>query len=124
MNTFVLVHSPVVGPSTWQWVAETLVARGHRVIVPTVTGGTTSRGWEAFADAVASQMDKASHAVLVGHSGAGPLLPQIAARARSRPAALVFVDAGICPEAGEAELMPSKFLIELKALASDGLLPK
>jgi pimeloyl-ACP methyl ester carboxylesterase len=124
MSTFVLVHSPLVGPSTWRWVAETLVARGHRVTVPTVTEVTTSRGWEAFADAVASRIDEANHAVLVGHSGAGPLLPQIASRARSRPAGLVFVDAGISSDAGETKLMPSDFLIGLKALATDGLLPK
>jgi hypothetical protein len=36
----------------------------------------------------------------------------------------VFVDAGVPPTRGDAELMPSEFLIGLRALADDGMLPK
>ena len=121
--SFILVHSPVAGPGTWRWVAETLAARGHRVTVPAVSAKEASLGWEAFADSVAAQAGREDHAVLVGHSGAGPLLPQIRARARWEPDALVFVDAAVPPEAGEAELVPSGFLAELRGMARDGLLP-
>ena len=31
---FVLLHSPLVGPATWRWVAEALRASGHHVAVP------------------------------------------------------------------------------------------
>lgn len=125
-SSFVLVHSPLVGPSTWRWVAEELEARGHRVMVPVVPGAVTSLGWEAFVDSVAVQLDneEEEHAVLVGHSGAGPLLPQVRARARREPSALVFVDAGVPPETDDAELMPGELLSELRAMACDGVLPR
>lgn len=116
MRAFVLVHSPLVGPATWRWVAETLARRGHRVTVPAASPAT---GWEDFADSVAAQIG--NHSVLVGHSGAGPLLPQIAARATAD--ALVFVDAGVPPEVGTADLMPPEMLADLRATASDGVLP-
>src|SRR5215211_8126179 len=31
---FLLVHSPVVGPVTWQWVSDALVSRGHTTALP------------------------------------------------------------------------------------------
>ncbi|MGB6455211.1 MAG: alpha/beta fold hydrolase [Streptosporangiaceae bacterium] len=118
MTAFVLVHSPVTGPSTWRWVAADLVAQGHRVFVPAV-GAVSS--WSEFADAVAAQAGQLGDAVLVGHSGAGPLLPQIAARTDAGP--LIFVDADIPPDTGEASLMPAEILAELRTNAVDGLLP-
>jgi hypothetical protein len=118
MTAFVLVHSPVTGPSTWRWVAAELTARGHRVCVPAVP---SVRRWQEFADSVATQVEAGDHAVLVGHSGAGPLLPQIAARIGGGP--LIFVDAGIPPDTGQAGLMPAEILAELRALAMDGMLP-
>jgi hypothetical protein len=59
--------------------------------------------------------------VLVGHSGAGPLLPRIAARIGAGP--LIFVDADIPPDSGEATLMPAEILGALREMAVDGLLP-
>lgn len=124
MRRFVLVHSPVVGPSTWQWVGEALVAHGHTVQVPAVSQDVTRQGWQAFADAMAAQADWEGLTVLVGHSGAGPLLPQIQARSRREPGPLVFVDAGLPPEAEDAELMPAGLMAELRAMAIDGILPR
>jgi hypothetical protein len=118
MTAFVLVHSPVTGPSTWRWVAAELTARGHGVSVPAVPA---VRRWQEFADSVARQVEHGEHAVLVGHSGAGPLLPQIAARIGGGP--LIFVDADIPPDTGEASLMPAEILAELRAMAVDGMLP-
>jgi hypothetical protein len=59
--------------------------------------------------------------VLVGHSGAGPLLPQIASRAAT--SGLIFVDSDVPPETADARLMPDKILAEVQGLAADGLLP-
>lgn len=64
MASFVLGHSPLVGPSTWRWVAEELGSRGHRVVVPVVPQAVTSEGWEAFVDSVASQAGDTDHAIL------------------------------------------------------------
>jgi hypothetical protein len=122
-RSFALVHSPVVGPTTWRWVADILTAQGFRVVVPVVPATVTSRGWEAFVDTVCAQIDPNEAVVLVGHSGAGPLLPQIAARLATPPAALIFVDAGLALESGEAELLPPDALAQLRAIARDGLLP-
>jgi hypothetical protein len=77
--------------------------------------------WPEFADAIAAQVRHGDQAVLVGHSGAGPLLPQIAARIGAGP--LIFVDADIPPDAGETSLMPAEILAALRATAVDGLLP-
>ena len=101
MAAFVLVHSPVTGPSTWRWVADELSARGHRVSVPAVPPAATALGWSAFVGAVGALSAGIDGPVLVGHSGAGPLLPRIGTRLRAK--ALVFVDADIPPEAGEAK---------------------
>lgn len=62
--------------------------------------------------------------VLVGHSGAGPLLPVIASRMAPPPRRLVFVDAGVPPDHGDARLVPAEHLGSLRALAADGLLPR
>ena len=123
MSVFVLVHSPLVGPSTWHWVAEELRNCGHTVTVAAVPQAVTRQGWQAFADCVAAQASHASQCVLVGHSGAGPLLPQIAQRARCTTDAMVFVDAGLPPDSGAAELVPAAMLADLQALAVDGILP-
>ncbi|HXB46400.1 MAG TPA: alpha/beta fold hydrolase [Streptosporangiaceae bacterium] len=121
MGAFVLVHSPVTGPSTWRWVADELAARGHRVTVPAVPPAATALGWAAFVGAVSALSAGARNPVLVGHSGAGPLLPRIGTRIRAR--ALVFVDADIPPEAGQTTLVPDEFLEFLRGLANGGVLP-
>ena len=121
MGAFVLVHSPVTGPSTWRWVASELAARGHEVAVPAVPPAATALGWAGFVGAVGALAAGLRDPVVVGHSGAGPLLPRIAARIRAR--AVVFVDADIPPEAGAAGLVPDEFLEFLRGLASGGVLP-
>jgi hypothetical protein len=121
MGNFVLVHSPVTGPSTWRWVAEELTARGHRVVVPPVPPAATALGWSAFVGAVGALAAGHDSPVLVGHSGAGPLLPRIGTRLNAR--ALVFVDAGVPPEVGETTVVPDEFLEFLRGLANDGVLP-
>lgn len=118
VTAFVLVHSPVTGPGTWRWVAAELAARDHQVFVPAV--GAVRR-WQEFADAVSAQVGQQVDAVLVGHSGAGPLLSQIGARTGARR--LVCVDADIPPEHGDAELMPAAILAELRRMTVGGVLP-
>jgi hypothetical protein len=121
MADFVLVHSPVTGPSTWQQVAAELTGRGHRVVLPATPPAATSLGWAAFVGSVVALARGLHSPVLVGHSGAGPLLPQIADRLDA--SALVFVDSDVPPESGDAPLVPPDFLEFLRELAQGGRLP-
>jgi hypothetical protein len=60
--------------------------------------------------------------VLVGHSGAGLLLPVIADAVTVEVAALVFVDSFLPTAAGRVPLGPPAFMDQLRELASDGVL--
>jgi hypothetical protein len=102
VQTFVLVHSPLVGPSTWELVAGELRARGFRVVVPALPNERAGEPyWRQHAGAVAAQVpDAVASLVLVGHSGACPLLPAIGAAINGQIAAYVFVD-------GDLPLVPT-----------------
>lgn len=108
---YVLIHSPLVGPLTWQLVAEELRRRGADVFVPTLTEKADSPApfWQQHATAVAMAVARLTvdqPLVLVGHSGAGPLLPAIRQALPNPIAAYLFVDAGIPrPNATRLELM-------------------
>ncbi len=121
VSSFVLIHSPLVGPTTWSWVANELGKYGHHVIVPSLLRAATSGSWEACVDAVVAAAEPGVPHVLVGHSGAGPLLPVIANQLN--PSRLVFVDASLPPTDGESALAPEQFLGALTGFAQDGLLP-
>jgi hypothetical protein len=121
---FVLVHSPLVGPLTWSWVADDLRQRGHQVALPSLVPAASSGSWEACVEAVVSHVPRDLEAVLVGHSGAGPLLPVIAEALSRLPSRHVFVDAALPPEGGDAPLVPAEFLDALRTLAHDGILPR
>jgi hypothetical protein len=125
VTTFVLVHSPLVGPGTWSRVAKELSERDHHTVVPSLVDGATTGSWRVCVDAVAAQAQTFEAPVLVGHSGAGPLLPLIADGLKIKPAQLVFVDAPLPPSSGETALVPAEFKERLRALThDDGMLPK
>lgn len=117
----VLVHSPLLGPSTWRWVGEQLADRGHEVAVPDLRAAASTGDPQAFVTAAAAGAHEAP-ALLVGHSGAGWLLPCIGDAMSVRPQRLVFVDAGIPPCAG-GTTVSADFLPQLRRLARRGLLP-
>src|SRR5690348_10863600 len=99
-DLIVLVHSPLVGPFTWSLVVGQLQAAGIDVLVPelTDTGRTPPPYWQQQAlsmrQALAS-VPQARSLVLVGHSGAGALLPAFARAIRHPVKAYLFVDAGL-----------------------------
>jgi thioesterase domain-containing protein len=104
---FVLIHSPLVGPSTWSLVADMLARKGFKTIVPTLGNENPSLPyWEQHATEVAEALKAISRdipLILAGHSGAGPLLPAIRQLAKRDVAAYIFVDAGI-PLNGRSQL--------------------
>ncbi|MBW3663660.1 MAG: alpha/beta hydrolase [Actinobacteria bacterium] len=104
----VLVHSPLVGPSSWALAAEVLGARGFDVALPdlTVVASSPPPQWEAFVEvAVAGAASLTGPTAVVGHSGAGAFLPEIADRVSD--AHMVFVDAVLPPGAGVHETPPA-----------------
>lgn len=126
MTCFVLVHSPLVGPATWHPVRDTLRARGHRAIVPSLTHVLGGAGpyFPALANAAADAVDVDEPVVLVGHSGAGPLLPAVTDALATPVAVAVFVDAGL-PHPGRNwfDTAPRELVDQLRTLARDGMLP-
>ena len=121
----VLLHSPLVAPAIWEAVAPDLRARGHDVAVPDLTpclaGGPSY--YARFADCVAGAINSEfSNPFLVVHSGAGALVPVIAAR--TALAGAIFVDA-LLPHPGRTwfETAPPQLAARLRGLAQDGRLP-
>lgn len=100
-RVLVLAHSPLTGPAAWGDLPQALRAGGHRVVVLNVTDDTAAPYAARYVARAALQVaaaDPAGPVVLVGHSGAGYLLPQIGAARRSarQPVAgYVFLDAGV-----------------------------
>lgn len=103
-----LIHSPLVGPYTWSLVADELNGRGITAVLPPLDDqNETSRPlWQQHVSAAVQDLAGLSEdvpLVLVGHSGAGPLLPAIRWAMERPVAAYLFVDAGI-PRDGASRL--------------------
>jgi hypothetical protein len=121
---FALFHSPLVGPTTWRWVAGSLVAAGHDVAVPDLRDTAVSGDPDLLIAAAATAVPpRWSTPILVGHSGFGSILPSVAERLGGRALRIVFVDAGLPPCEGPATAS-ADFLDHLRGLAIDGVLPK
>lgn len=126
-----LVHSPLVGALTWQPVAGRLERLGHHVLTPSLAGVFAREGpfRSAFASAAAEALRSsgAREAVLVVHSGAGTLLPDIAAeaeKAKVSVAGAVLVDAALPhPGLSWTESAPEELRDQVRAMAKDGFLP-
>ena len=97
---YVLIHSPLVGPLTWRPVYQEMTGRGIQAITPTLIDNSNSGipFWTQHAESIAQNLRGLSLAyrlVLVGHSGAGPLLPVIRQFLNHPIEAYIFVDAGV-----------------------------
>jgi hypothetical protein len=114
--SFVLIHSPSVGPRTWQPVAHRLTERGWEATVPSLLR-VADQGPPFWAE-------QGLGVVLVAHSNAGLFLPVIAAALPGQVLGCVFVDAAIPPAAGAAPVAPPELLALLRDKASGGLLPR
>ena len=101
--TTVLVHSPLTGPEAWGLLPSVLRDRGHDVVVVDVPDDDAPPYASRYVARAALQVREAcgdARVTLVGHSGAGYLLPLLgnARRAARAPvAAYVFLDAGLPP---------------------------
>src|SRR5262249_4453414 len=104
MSTFVLVHGAWHGGWCWQRVSERLVAAGHRVFCPTLTGlgeraHLLSREVDLgtpISDVIGLiEAEELAEIVLVGHSYGGIVITGVAARAKGRLRQLVYLDSAI-----------------------------
>ncbi len=97
---YVMIHSPLVGPLTWQLVRREMQQRGLTVIVPELIDhpDSTRPFWQQHAGSIAGSLTlipQNRDIVWVAHSGAGPLLPILSTMMEHSIVAYVFVDAGI-----------------------------
>jgi hypothetical protein len=120
-----LVHSPLVGRATWDLVAADLAGRGYQVAVPDLTGTVAagppycSRQAEVIASSAAGEP-----AILVGHSGAGPLLAAAGAII-GQVRGYLFADAGLpVPGRRWMDTVPPGLAAQLREMAdAQGWLP-
>jgi pimeloyl-ACP methyl ester carboxylesterase len=129
MPMLVLLHSPLVGPLTCQPAAASLHAAGYHVAVPSLSG-VVEGGPPSYRRLAVWVAETIRHAnppgavVLVGHSGAGALLPAAAQATDTPVAAVVFVDAVLPhPELSWFDTAPPALRRQLGGLARDGRLP-
>jgi hypothetical protein len=117
-GTVVLLHSPLVGVESWGALPGALARGGVAVLAPRVDGDDRPPYARRYAEAAAAAVLAAAtrpapRLVLVGHSGAGPLLPAVGAALRAGglpPGGYLFCDAGLPPASGaggQARLPPA-----------------
>jgi hypothetical protein len=121
-----MIHSPLVGSSTWHPCADLLRQAGYDVAVPSLTDALASGPpyHERMADHLAAAVPTNAEVVaMVAHSGAGALVPAVATRLHARCYG-IFVDA-ILPHPGQNwfETAPPELRAHLHTLVRDGMLP-
>src|SRR5260370_1784911 len=113
-----LVHSPLVGPATWDLVAAELAGRGCEVGVPDLTGTVTAGPPYCLHQAqVIARSASGRPAILIGHSGAGPLLAAVGA-ITGQVRGYIFVDARL-PTPGQTWMhtVPPALSAQLREIA-------
>jgi len=130
MAAIVLAHSPLTGPQAWGPLPDALRMAGATVIVLDTDDRTPPYAASYVADAARqiTAAEPAGSVVLVAHSGAGYLLPQIGATqraARRQVAGYVFFDAGVPHARGATRLgllrvEDTEFAAELEAVLDAG----
>lgn len=122
-TTFILVHSPLVGPGTWLAVARRLASRGHVAHIPSIRLDDIDAPYDvAIAGGISAQVGEGPPAILALHSGAGALAPAIARRVPLT--GVIFLDA-VLPTPGRSwfDTAPRSLGEHLRDLARDGTLP-
>lgn len=125
---FLLLHSPLLGPYSLRPLAGELTRLG--VAAEAAAWPRLSTVGEAYyptlAGSLAAAIDGAGGGpvVLAAHSGAGALVPALAAQLRTAVAGVVFVDA-ILPHPGRSwfDTAPKEMREQLRAGAQMGQLP-
>ena len=125
---FVLLHSPLLGPISWLGVAEELRRRGQSAEAPPWLRLSDIGGayYPALAGAMAAGLaQRPEPVILVAHSGAGALIPELARMAPGKVVGVIFADA-ILPHPGRSwfDTAPPEMAERLRAGAQMGDLPR
>jgi len=129
MATFVLVHGAWHGSWCWARVRRALIAAGHEVFTPTLSGvGERSHALSPDIDLQMHVADVANlirweeldRVILCGHSYGGCVISGVAEAVGDRIAALVYLDAFLCGD-GESlhDLLPDEAREQQLSLARD-----
>jgi hypothetical protein len=120
-----LIHSPLVGPATWRGAAQGLRALGYpRVETPDASAWEVEPPYYGgLASRITAGLDGGPW-VVVGHSGAGGLLPAIAEALPGGAGMMIFVDA-VLPHPGKAwvDTAPPALSPMLRERAKGGFAP-
>ncbi|BCB88165.1 alpha/beta hydrolase [Phytohabitans suffuscus] len=130
MESAFVVHSLLLGPSTWAPVAARLMASGVVTVVPSLVDAADADVppfWPRVAtmveDAV-SCLPRGQPVVLVAHSNAGLLVPVIVQAARRPVAGCLFVDASLPSRTGPTPAASPGRLAYLRTMAVEVRLPR
>ncbi|MBE9373584.1 hypothetical protein IQ251_03880 [Saccharopolyspora sp. HNM0983] len=125
--TAVLVHSPFLGPTSLRPLADRFDAGDRPALVPDLRAAVANDPVHPQLTALVADAVRTvdGPAVLIGHSGAGPLLPGFAAALPQPPSALVYLDAGL-PTPGQSwlDITPARLADQLHQHARGPLLPR
>jgi len=125
---FLLLHSPLLGPYSLRALAGELARLGHEAEAPAwpKLSSVADGYYPTLAGSLAATIDggRGGPVVLAAHSGAGALVPAVAAQLRTPVAGVVFVDA-ILPHPGRSwfDTAPAEMRDQLRAGAQMGQLP-
>lgn len=124
-----LIHSPLFSELTWSATAEALRADGFPAFTPSMNGVLDGSPpyYSRLVSTVSHQIEQHRgnrDVILVGHSGAGSLLPAISRGIAGSTVGSIFVDA-ILPHPGHSwfEEAPEELCRQLRELAHGGRLP-
>lgn len=122
VHSLLLVHSPLLGPSSLARLRAEAARAGRHVMLPdlTATAGSSDPHDTYIRLAVEAGSALRGETLIVGHSGAGVFLPLIAAELGG-PASLVFVDA-VVPPRSEPHQTPDRLAALLDEQSVDGVL--
>jgi hypothetical protein len=119
---FVLIPSPFLGPGSWANVASRLSG----AVVADYTAVLDRGGdfYRAIAETIAAQV-AGRDCILVGHSGAGAMLPLVAEAIGPSVRCAIFADA-LLPHPGRSwfDTISPDLAVRLRQSAKDGRLPR
>ncbi|MEU8076613.1 alpha/beta hydrolase [Catellatospora citrea] len=121
---YVLMHSPLVGPSTWVPVAQRL----PNAVVPSFLHLADAEPpfWPLVAETVAAAvapLPPETEVVLVGHSNAGRFMPVVVDALDHTVRSCIFVDASLPARAGSTDAVAPALLEVVHRKAEGGRLP-